>query len=44
MEPDETSTKKENSSVEELCKKYKNLMPISKDSKIPLLGIANCTK
>lgn len=30
--------------IKELCKKYDNLMPISKDKKILFLGIANCTK
>lgn len=37
-------TKKAEPTIEELCKKYKNLMPINKDNKIPMLGVANCTK
>ena len=31
-------------SIEELCKKYDNILPISKQKKVPLLGEANCTK
>ena len=31
-------------SIKELCKKYDNILPVSKKKKIPLLGEANCTK
>ena len=31
-------------SIKELCKKYDNIIPINKNKKIPLLGVANCTK
>ena len=44
MKANESSTKKEKLTIEELCKKYDNLMPIKKDKKIPMLGVANCTK
>ena len=37
-------TKKAAPTIEELCKKYDNLKLINKDTKIPILGVANCTK
>lgn len=30
--------------IEELFDKYDNILPISKEKKLPLLGEANCTK
>ena len=30
--------------IKELCKKYDNILPVSKEKKVPLLGEANCTK
>lgn len=39
-------TEKAELSIKELCKKYDNIIPLNelKKVKIPLLGIANCTK
>ena len=38
------SKTKKAESIKELCKKYDNILPISKKKKVPLLGTVNCNK